>query len=323
MRSRRDTNRSTLTPFVIKDHDSVCYQHYQNNPGGTCPSYSDSQLLFFFNDTATPEIYPLSLHDALPISRPLGVPQELVTEAPALRRSRDEARQVGDHERALVVHADDAERWRERREGVVGDLGLGRRHPRHEGGLAGVGEPDDADVGEELELEVKPPLRAGPSEVSAPRRPVGRGREACVAPPTPRTADGEDPLAGRGQVPEALAGVAVGDDGAEGDPEDEITAARAVTVRPLAVLAALGVVVALVVVVEERGQRGIGFEPDAAAVAAVAAVGAAAGNVLLTAEADTAGAPIAALDENIDLVDEHTHPRGPGGGPPAVTRAPV
>src|SRR3989442_9224410 len=25
-------------------------------------------VLFFFNDTATPEIYPLSLHDALPIS---------------------------------------------------------------------------------------------------------------------------------------------------------------------------------------------------------------------------------------------------------------
>src|SRR3712207_7427026 len=26
-------------------------------------------LFFFFNDTATPEIYPLPLHDALPISR--------------------------------------------------------------------------------------------------------------------------------------------------------------------------------------------------------------------------------------------------------------
>src|SRR3990170_8156337 len=25
-------------------------------------------IFFFFNDTATPEIYPLSLHDALPIS---------------------------------------------------------------------------------------------------------------------------------------------------------------------------------------------------------------------------------------------------------------
>src|SRR5258708_28524797 len=29
-------------------------------------------LLFFFNDTATTEIYTLSLHDALPISRVLG-----------------------------------------------------------------------------------------------------------------------------------------------------------------------------------------------------------------------------------------------------------
>src|SRR3712207_9080260 len=29
-------------------------------------------LIFFFNDTATTEIYTLSLHDALPISRPGG-----------------------------------------------------------------------------------------------------------------------------------------------------------------------------------------------------------------------------------------------------------
>src|SRR6202041_3473046 len=28
------------------------------------------RVLFFFNDTATTEIFPLSLHDALPISRP-------------------------------------------------------------------------------------------------------------------------------------------------------------------------------------------------------------------------------------------------------------
>src|SRR5256885_16664401 len=40
-------------------------------------SYSPSALLsrivfFFFNDTATTEIYTLSLHDALPISAPSG-----------------------------------------------------------------------------------------------------------------------------------------------------------------------------------------------------------------------------------------------------------
>src|SRR6266516_6143814 len=31
-------------------------------------------LFFFFNDTATTEIYTLSLHDALPISAPRGTP---------------------------------------------------------------------------------------------------------------------------------------------------------------------------------------------------------------------------------------------------------
>src|SRR5438552_17695262 len=35
--------------------------------GGFAPSSSFS-FFFFFNDTATPEIYTLSLHDALPIS---------------------------------------------------------------------------------------------------------------------------------------------------------------------------------------------------------------------------------------------------------------
>src|SRR5438093_791720 len=136
-----------------------------------------------------------------------------------------------------------------------------------------------------------------------------------------RSWPGRPRSARRGQVPEVLAGVAVGDDGTEGDLEDEIITARAVTVRALTVPAALGVVVALVVIVEERRQRGIGLEPDAPAVAAVTAVGATARDVFLAAEADAAGAPIAALDENVDLVDEHTHPRGPGGGPPVVTRA--
>src|SRR6266566_729721 len=39
-----------------------------------CLSYIYS-VFFFFNDTATTEIYTLSLHDALPISRSPGVPK--------------------------------------------------------------------------------------------------------------------------------------------------------------------------------------------------------------------------------------------------------
>src|SRR5256885_10011346 len=38
-------------------------------------------FFFFFNDTATTEIYTLSLHDALPISAPLSKPSETGTSA--------------------------------------------------------------------------------------------------------------------------------------------------------------------------------------------------------------------------------------------------
>ena len=37
---------------------------------------------FFFNDPATPEIYPLSLHDALPISLPVKGPAATTTLVP-------------------------------------------------------------------------------------------------------------------------------------------------------------------------------------------------------------------------------------------------
>src|SRR5689334_24398528 len=48
---------------------------------GTPGAASPSSIFFFFNDTATTEIYTLSLHDALPISR-----------APRARRRRSRPR---------------------------------------------------------------------------------------------------------------------------------------------------------------------------------------------------------------------------------------
>src|SRR5207245_9816477 len=46
-------------------YPSFCYILYS-----FCSPSTLSSLLFFFNDTATTEIYTLSLHDALPISLP-------------------------------------------------------------------------------------------------------------------------------------------------------------------------------------------------------------------------------------------------------------
>src|SRR5258708_32907287 len=43
-------------------------------------------LFFFFNDTATTEIYTLSLHDALPISQRAGAADDLPEAREAVRR---------------------------------------------------------------------------------------------------------------------------------------------------------------------------------------------------------------------------------------------
>src|SRR5436189_1119163 len=61
-------------------------------------SFFFPSFFFFFNDTATTEIYTLSLHDALPISRPVATSPGCAprcacprSETPGARRSRDRA----------------------------------------------------------------------------------------------------------------------------------------------------------------------------------------------------------------------------------------
>src|SRR4030095_10475892 len=175
---------------------------------------------------------------------------------------------------------------------------------REERRLAGIREADHADVGQELQLEMEPALRSGAPQVGAAGRLVGGGGEARVAPPAVRAANRDHALTLDRQVAEMLAGVAIGDDGAEGNFQDRVTSAGAVTVRALPVGAALGVVVTLVVLIEQGRHRGIGLEPDGAAVSAVSPVGAAVGDEFLATEAHAAGAPVAPLDEHNDLANQ-------------------
>ncbi len=83
----------------------------------------------------------------------LDMPEELMAETFALRRALDEARDVSEHHLELVVHPDDTEVRLQRRERIVGDLGLRGRHRTDEGRLADIGKADDGDVGHELEFK--------------------------------------------------------------------------------------------------------------------------------------------------------------------------
>src|SRR5207247_8267175 len=134
---------------------------------------------------------------------------------------------------------------------------------------------------------------------------VGGGGERLVAPAAAAAAGDVDLVAGAGQVAEQVAAVAVQHQRARRDRDDQILAALAVAqgrpARPAAFAAP-------VLLVDDLGQAvgaGDGADHDAAAVAAVAAVGAAARDVLLAAEAHHAPAAVAAFDVQGDTVNEH------------------
>src|SRR3989454_5540671 len=85
-------------------------------------------LFFFFNDTATTEIYTLSLHDALPIAKDRSFnPFELLSDAPADFGGRAFAvsvtvQKTPEHRRLATIEGD----AREQGSGRIEVLGLAR-----------------------------------------------------------------------------------------------------------------------------------------------------------------------------------------------------
>ena len=199
----------------------------------------------------------------------------------------------------------------ERGERVVGDLGLGRRDAADERALAGVREADERDVGHELQLEAQPALLAGLALLGEARAPGAgwRGTGRCPARPArrPRPASGR-----RGGTRSARTVAAV-----------EVAARRCPRARrppgrrprrpcrslPLPWAPLVGPAVGVVAEGEQRGHVAVGDEPDVAALAAVAAVGAAVDDRALPPEADAARAAVAAADVQPALVDEGGHGR--------------
>ena len=103
-----------------------------------------------------------------------------MAEAGALGGALDQPGDVGEHRLALLA-LDRPQRRRERRERVVGDLRRRPRQPPQQRGLAGVRQPDQADVGEQLQPQLDPVGLAGGAVLGEARRLPGRGGEALVA----------------------------------------------------------------------------------------------------------------------------------------------
>src|SRR5438132_314719 len=90
----------------------------------------------------------------------------------------------------------------------------------------------------------------------------------------------------RCEVRDPLAAVGVGDDGADGHAQHDILGAAAVLIGTAAVLAPFGAMDSRIAIIDERVDVSVGDRPDAAASAAVAAIGSAARHVLFAPERD-------------------------------------
>src|SRR5256886_17087868 len=91
-----------------------------------------STLLFFFNDTATTEIYTLSLPDALPIAQVRRGEGDLFAPDAGREGRRVHAQLSGNHGRRAARYraADHDHVPRDHRAGVQGPVAVGDQHPR-------------------------------------------------------------------------------------------------------------------------------------------------------------------------------------------------
>ena len=83
------------------------------------------------------------------------MPQELVAETETAVCAFNQARYIGDDEAAILAQPDDAEIRSERGEWIGRDLRTSGGDPRDQRRLTRVRIPDEADIGQELQLEAE------------------------------------------------------------------------------------------------------------------------------------------------------------------------
>ena len=132
---------------------------------------------------------------------------------------------VGEDEIDALV-ADDAELGMEGGEGIVADLGLGVGDGVEEGRLAGIGQADQAGIGDQLEAQPDPHLLAGPAGAVLARGAVGRGLVAGIAAAAVAALQQDDALADLGEVGEDMLLVVGEDLGADRDLDDQVARRR-------------------------------------------------------------------------------------------------
>ena len=226
-------------------------------------------------------------------------------------RPLDDTRDIGHDERLVVPHLDNAQIGFERSEGVVGNLGFGGRHHRQQRTLSGIREPDKAHVGQHLQFEDKGTLVTLFARLGVTRRLIRRALEVPVAQTSTAALEQNQTLAILGHLTDILVRdrtILMLHDTARNRTQrhrnDYIACILSRRACAVAAFAILGKLVTLVFEVYERPILAVALKHYAAALAAVAAVGAAEGDELLTPEVARAGPAVARTGKYLHVIDK-------------------
>src|SRR5579884_1312624 len=239
-------------------------------------------------------------------------------------RAFDEPGNVDHDEGLLVRHPHDAELRLERGERIVGDFWTRGRDDGEQRRFSGVRKPDDAAVGQQAQLQPQREAFSRLALFGKPRRLPGAGREMLVAKAPAAALSDQNALARPAEVGEKPFRFAFGravDERSDGHGDDEVLAAAPGFVRRAARLAGVAREMTFEAELDEGRELRRRFEVDGAAVPAVAACGAALGDVLFTPPRDQAVTAVAGRDRDCGLVYElhasfmfpSKKQKGPGG----------
>ena len=192
------------------------------------------------------------------------------------------------------------------------DLGIGRRQGGEEGRLAGVGQADEPDVGDEPELEPQLAILARLALLGVARRSMGGRREVDVAQPAAPAAGDHHPLAGGDEVRDQVAAALVEDAGPRRHGQLELGPGLAMPPRSAAAAAGTGLEVVLEAEVRQGRLPGVDAQVDRSATAAISAIRPAPRDVRFASERRGTVATVAGPDEDRHTVKEHRGHRSSG-----------
>ena len=192
----------------------------------------------------------------------------------------------------------------QRGERIIGNLRSRVADRRDQRRLAGVRQAEQAHVGQHLQFQMQPPVRARMARRRLPRRPVGARLEPDVAEATVAALGQQLTLAVLRQVGHQLAAVFVADLRAHRHTQLDVVGRRAILIGTAPALAIAGDELALIAVVDQRVQVAVGLDPDAAAAAAVAAVGATPGDEFFATKRHDPRASVAGGHFDVCFVNE-------------------